>query len=137
MGRFFCVKQKAAYEVRSSGWSSDVCASDLTLPTVVAAEGEGGDVGKLELDPRARREAAGVKDILAVEDVDAKTFALIAIAHGDVHRGAVGQTARNVSRCIDGVVIAVSGLDARRKILARRRGPNLDAATGRITTAPR
>src|SRR3546814_13427760 len=114
MGRFFCVKQKAAYEVRSSGWSSDVCASDLTLPTVVAAEGEGGDVGKLELDPRARREAAGVKDILAVEDVDAKTFALIAIAHGDVHRGAVGQTASNVSRCIDGVGIAVSGLDARR-----------------------
>src|SRR3546814_5832939 len=102
-----------------SDWSSDVCSSDLgliahrrrdigtngaTLPTVVAADGEGGDVGKLELDPRARREAAGVKDILAVEDVDAKTFALIAIAHGDVHRGAVGQTASNVSRCIDGVV---------------------------------
>src|SRR3546814_6712335 len=143
--------------MRIRDWSSDVCSSDLshgpihkqvliahrrrdigtngaTLPTVVAADGEGGDVGKLELDPRARREAAGVKDILAVEDVDAKTFALIAIAHGDVHRGAVGQTASNVSRCIDGVVIAVSGLDARRKILARRRGPNLDDATGRITT---
>src|SRR3546814_606283 len=26
---FFCVKQKTAYEMRSSDWSSDVCSSDL------------------------------------------------------------------------------------------------------------
>src|SRR3546814_6231068 len=26
---FFCFKQKTAYEVRISDWSSDVCASDL------------------------------------------------------------------------------------------------------------
>src|SRR3546814_1937929 len=26
---FFCFKQKAAYEMRSSDWSSDVCSSDL------------------------------------------------------------------------------------------------------------
>src|SRR3546814_6698575 len=26
---FFCCKQKAAYEVRISDWSSDVCSSDL------------------------------------------------------------------------------------------------------------
>src|SRR3546814_14822019 len=28
---FFCFKQKTAYEMRISDWSSDVCSSDLTL----------------------------------------------------------------------------------------------------------
>src|SRR3546814_1709754 len=30
---FFCVKQKTAYEMRISDWSSDVCSSDLS-PTL-------------------------------------------------------------------------------------------------------
>src|SRR3546814_1218684 len=29
---FFCVKQKTAYEMRISDWSSDVCSSDLLVP---------------------------------------------------------------------------------------------------------
>src|SRR3546814_9433698 len=29
---FFYFQQKAAYEMRISDWSSDVCSSDLTLP---------------------------------------------------------------------------------------------------------
>src|SRR3546814_2522933 len=29
---FFFFKQKTAYEMRISGWSSDVCSSDLPLP---------------------------------------------------------------------------------------------------------
>src|SRR3546814_9140770 len=28
---FFCCKQKTAYEMRISDWSSDVCSSDLVL----------------------------------------------------------------------------------------------------------
>src|SRR3546814_17863195 len=28
---FFCCKQKTAYEMRISDWSSDVCSSDLSL----------------------------------------------------------------------------------------------------------
>src|SRR3546814_9335021 len=28
---FFCFKQKTAYEMRISDWSSDVCSSDLAL----------------------------------------------------------------------------------------------------------
>src|SRR3546814_7627956 len=32
---FFCVKQKTAYEMRISDWSSDVCSSDLrTYPPI-------------------------------------------------------------------------------------------------------
>src|SRR3546814_2824956 len=33
---FFC-KQKAAYEIRISDWSSDVCASDLTTKVLTEA----------------------------------------------------------------------------------------------------
>src|SRR3546814_10800215 len=29
--RFLCFKQKTAYEMRISDWSSDVCSSDLTV----------------------------------------------------------------------------------------------------------
>src|SRR3546814_19353557 len=29
--KFFCCKQKTAYEVRISDWSSDVCSSDLAI----------------------------------------------------------------------------------------------------------
>src|SRR3546814_12255319 len=34
---FFFFKQKTAYEMRISDWSSDVCSSDLFLPADVAA----------------------------------------------------------------------------------------------------
>src|SRR3546814_7543965 len=43
---FFFFKQKTAYEMRISDWSSDVCSSDLE-----------GDVGKKLLTPRSRRSA--------------------------------------------------------------------------------
>src|SRR3546814_10275527 len=32
---FFFFKQKTAYEMRISDWSSDVCSSDLDLPTLL------------------------------------------------------------------------------------------------------
>src|SRR3546814_8278227 len=34
---FFCVKQKTAYEMRISDWSSDVCSSDLPSAFDLAA----------------------------------------------------------------------------------------------------
>src|SRR3546814_982358 len=33
---FFFFKQKTAYEMRISDWSSDVCSSDLLLPDAIA-----------------------------------------------------------------------------------------------------
>src|SRR3546814_4071379 len=35
---FFFFKQKTAYEMRISDWSSDVCSSDLVAPTTRAAQ---------------------------------------------------------------------------------------------------
>src|SRR3546814_5089712 len=36
---FFFFKQKTAYEMRISDWSSDVCSSDLLASVAIAAEG--------------------------------------------------------------------------------------------------
>src|SRR3546814_10052771 len=38
---FFFFKQKTAYEMRISDWSSDVCSSDLSHRSVQAADGAG------------------------------------------------------------------------------------------------
>src|SRR3546814_5320101 len=39
---FFFFKQKTAYEMRISDWSSDVCSSDLAVAADQARRGEGG-----------------------------------------------------------------------------------------------
>src|SRR3546814_5541035 len=36
---FFFFKQKTAYEMRISDWSSDVCSSDLVIPLFIIPEG--------------------------------------------------------------------------------------------------
>src|SRR3546814_10447313 len=41
-GIFFFFKQKTAYEMRISDWSSDVCSSDLSNALGVARRGAGG-----------------------------------------------------------------------------------------------
>src|SRR3546814_6696500 len=41
---FFFFKQKTAYEMRISDWSSDVCSSDLLVEHVVDADGDFGEV---------------------------------------------------------------------------------------------
>src|SRR3546814_3070526 len=38
---FFFFKQKTAYEMRISDWSSDVCSSDLTAPCVTPCPNHG------------------------------------------------------------------------------------------------
>src|SRR3546814_7234680 len=38
----FCFKQKTAYDVRISDWSSDVCSSDLPHPRTPNRAGSGG-----------------------------------------------------------------------------------------------
>src|SRR3546814_8989541 len=60
VGVFCFFKQKTAYEVRISDWSSDVCSSDLGFSV--------GEVGMLVLETvvRIRREYAGGKAIKAI-----------------------------------------------------------------------
>src|SRR3546814_9498535 len=63
---FFFFKQKTAYEMRISDWSSDVCSSDLTVNTQQA-------LGQLELLTREREEAEAAREKLGLPPA---TFAL-------------------------------------------------------------
>src|SRR3546814_7064962 len=49
---FFFFKQKTAYEMRISDWSSDVCSSDLMIEVDVAARRIHLDVSDAEMDRR-------------------------------------------------------------------------------------
>src|SRR3546814_2817527 len=44
---FFFFKQKTAYELRISDWSSDVCSSDLAAEVLKAGENPGGGIKTL------------------------------------------------------------------------------------------
>src|SRR3546814_1148849 len=59
---FFLFKQKTAYEMRISDWSSDVCSSDL-----LAAHGEGPQRGAADHD-RLGAEGDGLHDVAAAAD---------------------------------------------------------------------
>src|SRR3546814_13483904 len=55
---FFLFKQKTAYEMRISDWSSDVCSSDLSIVTLKIVHGHvvqvnvlaGGDIARCKTD---------------------------------------------------------------------------------------
>src|SRR3546814_10762508 len=49
----FCFKQKTAYEMRISDWSSDVCSSDLLQPTHQGRRAASGARAGLRLFPKA------------------------------------------------------------------------------------
>src|SRR3546814_1280758 len=56
---FFFFKQKTAYEMRISDWSSDVCSSDLFRPE----QGQKTIVGEQILDRLDNEEKAGLREI--------------------------------------------------------------------------
>src|SRR3546814_8507128 len=57
---FFFFKQKSAYEMRISDWSSDVCSSDLMAVFVVRIGGEAAHRAELPLLLPGRRVDAAV-----------------------------------------------------------------------------
>src|SRR3546814_5466338 len=60
---FFFFKQKTAYEMRISDWSSDVCSSDLPeqLRGVGGLEGAGRNAEFERVERHARQEAAAAR----------------------------------------------------------------------------
>src|SRR3546814_3361729 len=57
----FFFKQKTAYEMRISDWSSDVCSSDLTIATNMAGRGTDIQLGG-NLDMWIADEAGAIED---------------------------------------------------------------------------
>src|SRR3546814_2157267 len=66
----FFFKQKTAYEMRISDWSSDVCSSDLQVGIAAG------------VDPRERLQVHG--------DVEGQAVEAAAAAHADAQRGDLG-----------------------------------------------
>src|SRR3546814_8412161 len=53
---FFFYKQKTAYELRISDWSSDVCSSDLPRDMSVGEQRDVGEAGRIPDEPVVERE---------------------------------------------------------------------------------
>src|SRR3546814_2297851 len=92
---FFFFKQKTAYEMRISDWSSDVCSSDLRRPADRSTEGAAPVArapGYRDRRPRCRSRAAGS----AGREEDRVPQALV--DHGGPHRPAFLHRADEASR---------------------------------------
>src|SRR3546814_14676910 len=114
----FFFKQKTAYEMRISDWSSDVCSSDLQLPCVA----EHPRRGEAELHLRAGEHALGI-DFDAVGDlILRRTENIIAFQRGleiIVGREIIGVARPHIvaQRAVGGVIDAV--VDPRRRRRSR------------------
>src|SRR3546814_18470822 len=81
----FFFKQKTAYEMRISDWSSDVCSSDLPSVTIIVQLSRGGDVF---IDLREPSKAARPRDcrlrVCERRNVGLCVLTLVRFAKGDV-----------------------------------------------------
>src|SRR3546814_5204395 len=95
MFTFFFFKQKTAYEVRISDWSSDVCSSDLELAIVSPVAGTTRDVIEtpLALDGIAMR----FSDTAGIRGQGADALEAIGIDRARSEEGRVGKEC--VSTC--------------------------------------
>src|SRR3546814_985009 len=79
MSMLFFFKQKTAYEMRISDWSSDVCSSDLQLVDRPRTDrlAAGGTVGRRELTLQRKGASNGVAAALAEDAVLAIQGAIV------------------------------------------------------------
>src|SRR3546814_9297990 len=108
---FFFFKQKTAYEIRISDWSSDVCSSDLVGPEELAAETMIARRSCEFLDATSRFFTRhGVRPRFALRsESDERCLRMVAAG--------IGITTAPVSLAIDGIVpLKVAGYDFRREL---------------------
>src|SRR3546814_2463874 len=96
MGCIVFFKQKTAYEMRISDWSSDVCSSDLQVAEGAAhqvVERPGGRAGGVRLDPRPVAGRVGQQQreqlIVRAVEIELQLAVLVERAHRVDRRGAV------------------------------------------------
>src|SRR3546814_9799766 len=88
---FFFFKQKTAYEMRISDWSSDVCSSDLGRGIVILADRHGADARDVD-EGQAALFRPGIELLLNFLAVALRSRVL-----GDLHAG-VAQAEDHVAR---------------------------------------
>src|SRR3546814_20884507 len=99
MSLFFFFKQKTAYEMRISDWSSDVCSSDLVMQYVYARYGRnraGIAATVIHYRPRSALREIG-KALGLSEDVTARLASTVWGSHGRSEERRVGKEC--VSTC--------------------------------------
>src|SRR3546814_18394675 len=95
--RFCFFKQKTAYEVRISDWSSDVCSSDLIHPACLGAD----QAARIVEDMTAKQDgmaAVGHHDVAAVDDRGRGADLLEQEAVVDVRAGPLFQEIPGIGR---------------------------------------
>src|SRR3546814_1578306 len=95
--RFCFFKQKTAYEVRISDWSSDVCSSDLIHPACLGAD----QAARIVEDMTAKQDgmaAVGHHDVAAVDDRGRGADLLEQEAVVDVRAGLLFQEIPGIGR---------------------------------------
>src|SRR3546814_2851584 len=105
----FFFKQKTAYEMRISDWSSDVCSSDLTS----------GDTPEVALDDAERRHAAGLMRINHVGEVCAQALYVgqAAVARDPATRGHLLEAAQEETDHLAWCADRLRELDSRPSLL--------------------
>src|SRR3546814_1405770 len=89
--RFFCFfKQKTAYEMRISDWSSDVCSSDLAGDHSEAAAGV---AGARRLDSSVERQQVGLPGDLVDAPRHVTNQVEVGLAVGDDRLGVLDRSA--------------------------------------------
>src|SRR3546814_21009292 len=89
--RFFFFKQKTAYELRISVWSSDVCSSDLALPGIERLQAE----AVVELVPQLLA-AAELQPAGELDGVEAERHAGEVVERGALADPVVGRGVHDV-----------------------------------------
>src|SRR3546814_10141422 len=122
---FFFFKQKTAYEMRISDWSSDVCSSDLQDLVVAAAdlarELHAGDVRKGSGEPYFEGHLAPVAAIVAADGGTAEQVAAAYLHDAAEDHGGPAQLDVLRARCGDGVADTIGRAHVRNHVTNEHR----------------
>src|SRR3546814_8784314 len=90
LSMFFFFKQKTAYEMRISDWSSDVCSSDLQLQDNALRQPSGRAFGIVDIEHsagRGRHHAVAIGLVLQYPDPSDANVRMLRRDHFVEHRG--------------------------------------------------
>src|SRR3546814_1625914 len=92
---FFFVKQQAAYEMRSSDWSSDVCSSDLLLKRPDVSYHDLSTLSK-ENGEMALSNPLQQGDLVSQLEIEVKYAGYVLRQQAEVERGAGNESIRQI-----------------------------------------